>query len=86
MSYPMADKWQLCVTAQWITMLFAWDDLFDEPEENNLMEDTDGVKKINNLLFSVFDHTETSETQAEALVVIAFREYVNLLAHQFRLF
>lgn len=45
------------------------------------MDNANGVNEMTKLMDSVFDHPETSETQAEHAVVAAFREYVNALAH-----
>ena len=46
------------------------------------MDDANGVNEMTKLMDSVFDHPETSETQAEHPVVAAFRAYVNPLAHR----
>lgn len=79
MCYPVGDKERLSTISEWIVILFAWDDLFDVPEDN-LMDDAGGAKAINNVVLSIFDTPETSETQAELTVVAAFRAYVNPLA------
>ena len=84
MCFPIADQRQLCATAQWITISFAWDDVLDDPEEDNVRDDANGAKEINNMFLSVFDHPETSETQAEMPIVAAFRAYVNPSANRMR--
>ena len=76
MNWPNADERQLSVVAQWTTILFAWDDIFDVPAEDDLMDDAKGATEINDRIFSIFDHYETSKTQ-EIPVVAGFREYVN---------
>ena len=83
MCFPTADQRQLCVAAQWIVTLFAWDDIFDDPEKGNLMNDTSGANEINKQMMSVLDYSsETIETQAEKPVVAAFRMYVYPIAHR----
>ena len=47
------------------------------------MEDAKGANEINDRIMSIFDHSETSETQ-EIPVVAAFHEYVNPLTHRIR--
>lgn len=81
MCYPTADKDHLFAIAQWLIILFAWDDICDCLGEDHLMDNANGVNEMTKLMDSVFDHPETSETQAEHAVVAAFREYVNALAH-----
>ncbi|KAF6227937.1 hypothetical protein HO133_007665 [Letharia lupina] len=74
MCYPVGDKERLSTISEWIVILFAWDDLFDVPEDN-LMDDARGAKAINNVVLSIFDTPETSETQAELTVVAKFRAF-----------
>ena len=82
MSYPIADKERLFAIAQWLVVLFAWDDILDDLWEDHLMDDANGVKEMTKLMDPVLDHPETSEIQAEHPVVAAFRGYVNPLAHR----
>ena len=82
MSYPLADKERLFAIAQWLIVLFAWDDILDDLLEDHLMDDANGVKEMTKLMDPVLDHPETSEIQAEHPVVAAFRGYVNPLAHR----
>ena len=81
MSCPTADERQLSVVAQWNKILFAWDDIFDVPAEDDLMDDAKGAIEINDRIFSIFHHSEMSKTQ-EIPVVTAFSEYVNQPTHQ----
>ena len=78
---PTAEKRQFYVLAQWSVIIFAWDDIFDVPAEDDLMDDVNGATEVNDRMFSIFDHSETAETQ-DVPVVAAFREYVNPLTHQ----
>lgn len=78
MGWPIADERQLFVATQWIITFFAWDDMFDIPEEENLMTDAMGAAEINDRIMAVLDHSETSKTQ-DIPVVTAFREYVDSL-------
>ena len=74
LNYPVADKEQLYVTAQWTLILFAWDDSFDEAtEEDNRMADTQGVDEVNKLVMSVFYHPDKPGTQEDIPVVAAVR-------------
>ncbi len=80
LNYPVADKEQLYVTAQWTLILFTWDDTFDDLEDNR-MQDTQGANEVNKLVMSVFDHPERPGTQSDIPVVAAVRSYVNPLSH-----
>ena len=78
-SYPTTDKERLYVTAQWYIILFAWDDIFDCPQEGNLMEDANSANGINREMESVFDQPTASETQEEHPIAASFRTSVSPL-------
>ena len=67
---------------QWLIIIFVWDDILDDPEEDNLMDDASGAHRINRLMTSVFDHHEITEKQAGVPIVAAFHAYVKPSRHR----
>ena len=61
MSYPNTDRDRLRMCAEWITVLFVWDDLLDVPIDSHLPIDEQGTRKINTVMSCILTQPESFE-------------------------
>ena len=72
MSYPDTDRDRLRICAEWITVLFVWDDLLDVPMDSDLVTDEQGARSINRVMTCILTQPETFEPMATQPVTGAF--------------
>ena len=77
MSYPETSVERLRIAAEWVTVLFVWDDLFDVPD-SRLVDDRRSAEEINRIMTGVLTHPEKFEEQEGLCVANAFHSYVNI--------
>ena len=58
MSFPDTDGDRLRMCAEWITVLFMWDDLLDVPMDSELVIDEHGTREINRVMSRILTQPE----------------------------
>ncbi len=61
MSYPDRDRDRLCLCAEWITVLFVWDDLLDVPIDGDQVIDEQDAREINRVMSCILTQPEKFE-------------------------
>ena len=72
MSYPDTDGNRLRICAEWITVLFVWDDLFDVPIDSDLVVDEQGAREVNRVMSCILTQPETFAPMVTQPVTGAF--------------
>ena len=72
MSYPVTDRDRLCLCAEWITILFVWDDLLDVPIDSDLVIHEEGAQEINSMMSCILTQPETFKPMVTQPVTEAF--------------
>ena len=79
MSYPDTDATRLRITADYMSILFAYDDLMDLPS-SDLMHDKLSSTKAAKIMMQVLTHPQKFKPVPGLPVATAFHEYVKPLA------
>lgn len=73
--YPSGDKKRLRLAADWITVLFNYDDLLDD-STSHLTVDEIGATAASKIMLSVFSETENFQPTPSLPVAATFHKYV----------
>lgn len=74
-SYPSGDKQRLRVAADWFTILFTYDDLFDD-SDSDLTHDENGAAEASKIMLSVLSDTENFQPTPSLPIAASFHRYV----------
>lgn len=73
MCYPYTEKERLRIMNDWTTILFVYDDLFDEAA-STLMNDEFGAIEASKIMLSVFTHPDTFQPDKRLPIATALHE------------
>lgn len=74
-SFSSGDKKRLRVAADWTTLLFNYDDLFDDPT-SELAHNESGAAKASKIMLSVLSDTEGFQPSPSLPVAATFHRHV----------
>lgn len=83
-AYPSGDKERLRLAADWLTLLFNYDDLLDE-STSDLTHNESGASEASKIMLSVLLDTDNFQPTSSLPVAATFHRYIWLI-HAFQCF